>query len=222
VFKRSRSLSAQSSTSSSGHEKIESLTTLEELEKAGESIRCVWDGSVIEKPESEHTEGMCAVRSSKARRLKKQRKGNWKPPGGKAITVLAMEWITLLVLGMKGIPEVAPMGWWTEPEGKEVGDIERVGMKGSKKEERDKLLLMVTLVYAYLLCLVDPRHEHLKEWLLRNYCHRTGKRYRKAKFPRYRLRWALSRFYQDGHPMFSHPLFAGHPGESNIRSETPG
>jgi len=60
---------------------------IEELEKSGEEALNVWDESVIEKTESERTEGLCAVKSSKAVRLKKQRKGVWNPPTGKPITV---------------------------------------------------------------------------------------------------------------------------------------
>jgi hypothetical protein len=349
---------------------------IDELREEKEEILCIWDSSVIEKPESEHTEGMCAVRSSKARRLKKQRKGNWNPAGGKAITVLGVEWITLLIVGMHGIAEVANMRWWTrkgkdatsqqeeekhilweralcwrrtvihvfdrgyaskrwlqqlhtfdlrfvirwkkghlflDQQGKEkklweiargkrswghrdvwdegkhawcktgvvaiplrhagyAGDLwvvvgrrkgepwylitnERVETEEQawriifiyarrwqvelafrygkselamesprleRKEERDKLLLMVTLVYIYLLSLIDPSQEHLKEWLLRHYCHRTGKRCRVAKVPLYRLRWAMSRFWQEFHPVFHHALFKEVSREANIRSETLG
>src|SRR2546422_343362 len=45
---------------------------LSELETQGKLALCIWDGSVLEKPESDHTEGMCAVKSSKAVRLRKQ------------------------------------------------------------------------------------------------------------------------------------------------------
>lgn len=328
----------------------------ETLVNQQEETLCVWDGSVLEKPESEHTQGLCAVRSSKARRLKKPRKGNWNPPGGKAITVFGMEWIGLILLGMRGVPEVAMMRWWSRHEAeatnqqkvenqflrkvalswgrsvlhvfdrgygsknwlksldcfhlrfvirwkkghlffdregtpkklweiargkrswghKEVWDerkrnwctmgvvampVRHAGYAGDlwmvvgrrkgepwylitneqieteeqawhlifvyarrwqielsfrygkselgmesprlkKMEEREKLLLMVTLVYSYLLSLLDSTNEHLKEWLLRQYCHRTGKRGRNAKLPLYRLRWALSRFWQAFPPAF--------------------
>jgi hypothetical protein len=58
-------------------------------------------------------------------------------------------------------------------------------------ENRLKLMAIVTLVYDFMLRL-------LKNWpmwvgqFLRNWCHRTGKRYRDASIPLYRLRMAIS------------------------------
>jgi hypothetical protein len=86
---------------------------LEELEKEGKDALCIWDGSVLEKPESEKGGGLCAVRSSKARRLRKNRKGVFNPPGGKPITVLGMEWLGVLICGIGGEVRVAHMSWWT-------------------------------------------------------------------------------------------------------------
>lgn len=347
----------------------------EQLEQEGEEVLCIWDGSVIEKPESERTAGLCAVRSSKARRLRKQRKGNWNPPGGKAITVLGMEWLALLVVGMQGVPEVAMMRWWSRRgehattqreeekplllkgacqwgsrvlhvfdrgyaskgwlqwlqtfqlrfvirwkkghlfvdqhgQEKKLWEIARgkrswghrqvwdekkkawckmavVAMPvrhagyagtlwlvvGRRKGEpwylitnerieteaeawhlifvyarrwqieltfryskselamessrlhhahaREKLLLMVALAYAYLLSLVNLGIPGLTEWLLRQYCHRTGKKCQQAAVPLYRLRWALSRFWQQSPPFFDHAVFSRLPGASNLRSQTP-
>jgi hypothetical protein len=172
------------------------------------------------------------VKSSKAIRLKKQRKGVWNPPTGKPITVLGMEWIGMLILGMHGVPEVATMRWWT-----------RKGKGASTQREQEKTLAWqvtrrwgrrvlpifdrgygggpVTLAYAYLLSLLSPALEKGREWLLRQYCHRTGKRYREAKLPLYRLRWALSRFWKEHRPVFRFALFAK-PDLSNICSKSPG
>jgi hypothetical protein len=55
---------------------------------------------------------------------------------------------------------------------------------------RLKLLLIATLAYAFLLSLLAP--EALRLWLLKHWCHRTGKRCRDASTPLYRLRSALS------------------------------
>jgi len=63
-------------------------------------------------------------------------------------------------------------------------------------ERREKLLLMVTLVYAFLLSLLASEWEELRMWLLRAWCHRTGKRSREVAAPLYRLRSALSRLWQ--------------------------
>ena len=46
------------------------------------------------------------------------------------------------------------------------------------RENRLKLLLMVSLVYAFLLSLLTPNLAPLLQELLRNWCHRTGERYR--------------------------------------------
>ena len=58
-------------------------------------------------------------------------------------------------------------------------------------DNRMKLMAIVTLVYDFLLRLVA----NWKAWVrpfLRNWCHRTGERYRKTSIPLYRLRMAIS------------------------------
>ena len=59
-------------------------------------------------------------------------------------------------------------------------------------ENRLKLLLMVSLVYAFLLHFLARDLTPLVQDLLRGWCHRTGKRYRQAAIPLPRLRAALS------------------------------
>jgi len=59
-------------------------------------------------------------------------------------------------------------------------------------ENRETLLLMVTLLYDFLLTLLAPTLEPLRTWLLDTWCHRTGKRSQQALAPLYRLRSALS------------------------------
>lgn len=58
--------------------------------------------------------------------------------------------------------------------------------------EREKLLLMASLAYAFLLSLLRPEAEPERTLLLRRFCHRTGKRSRETPAPLYRLRAALS------------------------------
>jgi hypothetical protein len=80
------------------------------LKEQGKRILCLWDGSVLEKPESSKLEGLCPVVSSKAKRLQRNRKGlvfNFPPQ--KAITVTGMQWTGALIAGMEGIPKVAIM-----------------------------------------------------------------------------------------------------------------
>src|SRR5260370_32278429 len=54
---------------------------LTELEAAGEQPLCVWDGSVLEKPESAKLEGLAPVRSSKTKRLQRSPPGVFNKPG---------------------------------------------------------------------------------------------------------------------------------------------
>jgi hypothetical protein len=63
-------------------------------------------------------------------------------------------------------------------------------------EPREKLLLLATLAYAFLLTLLAPFYDPLRRWLLRQYCHRTGRHCRQAHAPFARLRLALSRMWQ--------------------------
>jgi hypothetical protein len=63
-------------------------------------------------------------------------------------------------------------------------------------EPREKLLLLASLAYAFLLTLLSPFYESLRRWLLRRYCHRTGWHCRQAHAPFARLRMALSRLWQ--------------------------
>lgn len=321
------------------------------LEEAGEEALLAWDESVLEKPESIAIEGLCAVRSSKARRLKRIKPGYFNPPGGRPIFVPGMNWVALMVMGFKDVPVVAAMRWWTtrgkfasdrrteeaallkrcaeawerrvlhiwdrgfcggpwlakaaehgvrfvlrwqkgyklvdaqqerrkawqitrgkrsweyrylwdnrrrcyrktgivavpvcHPQydgdlwlvvsrpGKgrspwylltnepiaDAGDAWRIVFAYARRwqvemayrfaktelamesprlwswHNRLKLLLMVTLVHAFLLSLLHPDLERLRRWLLRAWCHRTGKRYREASIPLYRLRAALSRLW---------------------------
>lgn len=84
-----------------------------ELAQQDEEILVVWDESVLEKAESHASEGLCAVRSSKAARLKRINPGFFNPPGGRPIQVPGLHWLGLLVLGHAGPPTVAAMQWWT-------------------------------------------------------------------------------------------------------------
>jgi transposase len=68
-------------------------------------------------------------------------------------------------------------------------------------ENRLKLLGIVTLVYAFLLELIFSDHRELVEQILRLKCHRTGSRCSEALVPLYRLRWAISRLWDDCRPV---------------------
>ena len=68
-------------------------------------------------------------------------------------------------------------------------------------ENRLKLLSIVTLVYAFLLHLLEPLYRDRVQSVLRLKCHRTGKRCRDILVPLSRLRWAISRLWDDYHPV---------------------
>jgi hypothetical protein len=73
-------------------------------------------------------------------------------------------------------------------------------------EVRLKLLLLATLAYAFLLHLLSSSFDELRAYLLRNWCHRTGRRYQSVAAPVYRLRAALSRLWQAASPPGYHQL----------------
>jgi hypothetical protein len=84
------------------------------LRQAGQHALLIWDHSVLEKAESEQATDFCSVRSSKARRLTRIRKGFFQPPlARRPICVAGMHWTGLLVSGLSGAPTVALMQWWT-------------------------------------------------------------------------------------------------------------
>jgi hypothetical protein len=84
-----------------------------QLQQAGQPVVLLWDESVVEKPESIRSEGLCAVRSSKAKRLKRIKPGFYNPPGGRPVHVPGFEWMGLLLAGLKAHPSVAFFRWYT-------------------------------------------------------------------------------------------------------------
>jgi hypothetical protein len=89
------------------HEKVK------ELVGQKEEAYVIWDESVLEKAESLKAEGLCAVRSTKAVRLKRIKPGYFNPPTGRPIFVPGFNWLQILVTGMKGAPVLAHLCWWT-------------------------------------------------------------------------------------------------------------
>lgn len=73
---------------------------------------CLWDESVLEKSESLAIEGLCAVKSSKAARLKRIKPGFFNPPG-RPIFVPGMNWLMLMIVGPQQAPTLTAMKWWT-------------------------------------------------------------------------------------------------------------
>jgi hypothetical protein len=58
-------------------------------------------------------ERLCAVRSVKARRLKRIKAGYYNPPGGRPVFVPGFHWFQVVVTGLKGAPSLAHFHWWT-------------------------------------------------------------------------------------------------------------
>ena len=79
-----------------------------------------------------------------------------------------------------------------------------------KWERREKLLLMLSVLYAFLLHLLVDEHASLRADCLRWGSHRTGKQSREVAAPLYRLRAAFSR------------LLSTYPGSMLTASLTPG
>jgi Transposase DDE domain len=329
---------------------------VQRLKELGKRILCLWDGSVIEKPESSTAEGLCPVVSSKAKRLNRSRKGHvFNMPAVRPVMVTGMHWTGALIAGLEGIPKIALMSWWTtrgdyatkareqeeemlrkcvrkwgillvhvfdrgyasgpwiqllqtlevkfvirwikkhkffDSKGvekklweigrgkkylghKEIFDVATgqkmpcdiwwtqvwhasyayplycVKVRVKQKvwylitnepiktevqaweivfiykrrwqietsfrygkcelamesprlwafENRLKLLSIVTLVYAFLIHILEPVYRELVQSILRLKCHRTGKRCRDILTPLYRVRWAISRLWDEYHPM---------------------
>ena len=87
---------------------------VKKLKEQGNRILCLWDGSVVEKAESEKLEGLCPVLSSKAKRRQRSKRGlvfNW--PAPRPIRVMGMQWSAGLIAGMQGLPHLAVTRWWT-------------------------------------------------------------------------------------------------------------
>jgi hypothetical protein len=78
-----------------------------------DDVFVIWDESVIEKPESLQPERLCAVRSSKARRLKRIKPGYYNPPGGRPIFVPGFNWLQVIVTGLRGAPALAHLRYWS-------------------------------------------------------------------------------------------------------------
>ncbi len=109
----------------------------QELRQANQSTYVIWDESVLEKSESLKAEGLCAVRSSKAARLKRIKPGYFNPPTDRPIFVPGFNWLQILVTGMQGTPVLAHLCWWTTR-----------GEKASKKRvEEGKILKKVAKLW---------------------------------------------------------------------------
>jgi hypothetical protein len=58
-------------------------------------------------------EGLCAVRSSKAKRLRKLKPGLYNQLSGPPIVVRGLEWTAVMLAGLTQAPTVVAMKWWS-------------------------------------------------------------------------------------------------------------
>lgn len=86
---------------------------VKELLSSQAAVYVIWDESILEKSESLKAEGLCAVRSSKAARLKRIKPGYFNPPTERPIFVPGFNWLQILVTGLQGTPILAHLCWWT-------------------------------------------------------------------------------------------------------------
>ena len=125
------------------------------LEEEGKTALVIWDESVVEKSESIALEGLGPVRSSKAARLKRIKPGYFNPPGGRPIFVPGMQWISLMVSGMEGVPVLAAMRWWTS----------RGDLASDKRTEEGKLLTRCARAWGRKVVHVFDRGFASAAWL---------------------------------------------------------
>jgi hypothetical protein len=97
-------------------------------ELMGDLVLLVWDESVQEKPESLQPEGLCAVRSVKARRLLRTKKGYYDPPTKSPVHVPGIRWIGAMLCGLQAPPMLAQFRWWTS-RGKHTSSLMQVRLQ---------------------------------------------------------------------------------------------
>ncbi len=128
-----------------------------EMESRGETPLCIWDSSVLEKPESEQLEGLGAVRSSRVRRLARSRKGVFNRPAGMPVSVRGFEWESLLLVDKEGRPQVVAMNWW----GREKG------VEGQQRQHQERLLARAARLWGRKVRHVFDRGYGTGPWLSR-------------------------------------------------------
>ncbi len=106
---------------------------IEQRRNLSEAVYVIWDESVLEKPESLKAERLCAVRSSKSRRLMRIKPGYYNPPTGRPVFVPGLHWLQVVATGLKGAPALAHIRFWTTR-----GDAQT-----TKREEEFQLLRAV-------------------------------------------------------------------------------
>jgi hypothetical protein len=129
---------------------------VERLKAEGKRILCLFDGSVIEKPESRTLEASGPVLSSKAKRLNRSRNGLlFNQPALRPIRVMGMEWTGTIITGLEGVPKLAVMRWWTTK-----GDYAE-----KLREKEEEVLRVLVRTWGTLLTFVFDRGYASGPWL---------------------------------------------------------
>lgn len=150
---------------------------VKEVWAQGERPLVIWDESVLEKSESLQAEGLCAVRSSKAVRLKRIKPGFFNPPGGRPIFVPGFHWLKILVVGHQGGPTLAHMRWWTT----------RGEQKSQKRVEENAALAHIDQLWGKEVVHVWDRGFAGNPWLTQAFLHGA----------RFVLRWPKNYYLLD-------------------------
>ena len=150
---------------------------VEELWAQGERPLVIWDESILEKSESLQAEGLCAVRSSKAVRLKRIKPGFFNPPDGRPIFVPGFHWLQVLVIGHKGSPRLAHMRWWTT----------RGEQKSQKRTEEKAVLAQIDEIWGKEVLHIWDRGFAGNPWLTQVFTHGA----------RFVLRWPKTYYLLD-------------------------
>src|SRR2546429_7182482 len=127
----------------------------QQRQQRGETPLCIWESSVLEKPESEKLQGLGTVRSSKARRLGRSRKGLYHQPSRLPVSVRGYEWESLLLVGANGIPQVVAMRWWQRHK----------GVPGQQRMQQHSLLSQVASRWGRLVRHIFDRGYGHGPWL---------------------------------------------------------
>lgn len=118
--------------------------------KEGRKALVLWDGSVVEKPETVASADLCAVRSSKAARKLRIKPGYPQPPTFRPIFVPGLEVVGVLVAGMGGAPVLANLSFWTR-RGKHAttrGEVEQKLFAACSARWKDDVLHLCDRGYA--------------------------------------------------------------------------
>ena len=150
---------------------------VEEMWAQGELPLVIWDESVLEKPESLQAERLCAVRSTKAVRLKRIKPGFFNPPGGRPIFVPGFHWLQVLVVGPKGHPTLAHMRWWTT----------RGEQASQKRTEESEVLAYIDQLWGKEVLHIWDRGFAGNPWLTQAFLHGA----------RFVLRWPKNYYLLD-------------------------